>query len=119
MAGLAIPDDLRRAAGYDLGARAAARWLRSLEEKVEHYAARWNLELDEVLEGGRLSLCLAGRDADGRELVLKLPTVAAVGRRELAALRHWDGGPSPALLRGDRRSGVLAAERLRPGTPLP
>jgi streptomycin 6-kinase len=108
---LAIPEELRRAVHYDLGARRADRWLAALPSVAARYAARWRLDLSEVLAGGRLSLCLAG---DG--VVLKLPSVAATGRRELAALRAWGGGPAPVVLHGDARAGVIAMERIRPGT---
>ncbi|MGZ4482242.1 MAG: aminoglycoside phosphotransferase family protein [Gaiellales bacterium] len=113
-----IPDDLRRAVQYDLGATRARRWLDGLPAVIDGFAERWSLQLDEMLGGGRLSACVAGRDADGRPVVLKVPTSVPTGRRELLALRLWAGGPVPTVRRHDARSGVFAMERITPGTEL-
>jgi streptomycin 6-kinase len=113
-----LPDELRRAVGYDLGAARGRRWLERLPGVIDGFAERWSLQLDETLGGGRLSACIAGRDADGRPVVLKVPTEVPTGRRELLALRLWAGGPVPAVRRHDARSGVFAMERITPGTEL-
>lgn len=83
---------------------------------LDAYASRWGLALGEIMAGGRLSACVAGRDADGREVVLKVPTVAAAGVRELRGLRCWSACPVPAVTRADARTGVFAMGRIRPGT---
>lgn len=83
---------------------------------LDSYAARWELALGELMAGGRLSACVAARDAGGLEVVLKVPTVAAAGIRELRALRRWSGCPVPAVVRADEDTGVFAMGRIRPGT---
>jgi streptomycin 6-kinase len=85
---------------------------------LDAHAARWGLELDAMLPGGRLSACVAGRDASGRAVVLKVPTSARAGRRELAALRAWAACPVPQVYRSDARTGVFAMERILPGSAL-
>ncbi len=112
-----VPDELRRAVQYDLGAAAAQRWLDRLPRVIEAHAGRWGLELDGMLEGGRLSACVAGRDRAGHAVVLKVPTAAGTGRLEAEALRIWGGRPVPRVYRRDARTGVFAMERIEPGTP--
>ena len=85
---------------------------------IDAHAARWGLEVDAILPGGRLSACVAGRDAGGRAVVLKVPTSARAGRREIAALRAWAGCPVPRVYRSDARTGVFAMERILPGSAL-
>jgi aminoglycoside phosphotransferase (APT) family kinase protein len=85
---------------------------------INAHAARWELELDALLPGGRLSACVAGRDAGGRAVVLKVPTSARTGRREIAALEAWAGCPVPRVYRSDARTGVFAMQRIVPGSPL-
>jgi streptomycin 6-kinase len=113
-----VPDELRRAVHYDLGAAAAQRWLDRLPRAIEAHAGRWGLELDRMLAGGRLSACVAGRDRAGHAVVLKLPTAPGTGRLEAEALQVWSDCPVPQIYRHDARTGVFAMERIVPGTPV-
>jgi streptomycin 6-kinase len=79
---------------------------------VAALAEEWQLELGSELTGGVLAfVCEAGA---GR--VLKVAGPWDRPADEIEALRRWDGGPAPRLLRADPARGALLLERIRPGT---
>jgi streptomycin 6-kinase len=82
-------------------------WLEGLAGRVEQRCEEWQLELDEVMGGGR-SCVLGGRPADGTPAVLKLVVDGRWVAREAAALRHWhDQGFSPAVVAADGEALLL------------
>jgi streptomycin 6-kinase len=93
-------------------------WVASLPGLVEACARTWGLELGKTFEGATQSLVVAARDADGRDLVLKLQFPHPECRYEGAALRHWAGIGAVALVASDPGHHALLLERCRPGTPL-
>jgi streptomycin 6-kinase len=91
-------------------------WIASVPALLEAAAGRWQLELGQEMPGGVLACVVEATTADGREVVLKLPSPWARGRDEMAALRAWAGKGAPELLADDPQSGALLLERIRPGT---
>lgn len=86
-------------------------WLDGLPALVGELAEEWRLELGRELVGGVLGfVCeVAG------ERVLKVAGPWDRPADEIAALRRWNAGPAPRLLRADETRGALLLERIRPG----
>ncbi|NGO71410.1 aminoglycoside phosphotransferase family protein [Streptomyces boncukensis] len=99
-------------------AATAASWLRGLPELLARWLERWELTPERVVSpGGRSSLVVLVRQADGTPAALKL--VAPDGApapdralRESAALARWDGLCAARLLRAEPGEGALLLERL-------
>ncbi|MGA5324096.1 aminoglycoside phosphotransferase family protein [Streptomyces seoulensis] len=94
-------------------------WLAGLPEAAERAVAGRELAVDRVqVPGGRSSLVLLVRRADGSPAVLKLAPARARPESERAALAHWGGlGAAVQLLDGgaeDVAEGALLLERLHP-----
>ncbi|WP_411093095.1 aminoglycoside phosphotransferase family protein [Streptomyces sp. 049-1] len=99
-------------------------WLARLPEAAERAVALRGLSAERVqVPGGRSSLVVLVREADGTPAVLKLAPRRARPESERAALAHW-GGLGAVQLRdeaaagegaaGERGEGVLLLERLHP-----
>ncbi|MDT0269292.1 aminoglycoside phosphotransferase family protein [Streptomyces sp. DSM 44915] len=99
----------------------AAGWLAELPARAERLLARFGLTLERLVEpGGRASVALLVRRADGERATLKLlapgePEPAAL---ELAALRRWDGLGAVRVLDAAPEEGALLLERLHGETSL-
>lgn len=92
-----------------------AEWLEELPELVRRAAGPRGLAVERVqAPGGRSSLVLLVRWADGTPAVLKLAPPWARPESERAALAHWGGSGSVRLLEADAEEGVLLLERLHP-----
>ncbi|MBF8175660.1 kinase [Streptomyces olivaceus] len=96
-------------------------WLAKLPEVAERAVARRELAVERVqVPGGRSSLVVLVRTADGTPAVLKLAPRRARPESERAALAHWGGLGAVQLREGggarerERDEGVLLLERLRP-----
>jgi streptomycin 6-kinase len=114
---LDIPERLRKAILFARGAEDGEAWLKALPRRVDGYAARWGLDLEQVAEGGAMSCCIFATTQGGREAVLKIPFDAASGRLESRSLRYWSrAGASPDILATATTSGVFLMSRVRPGT---
>ncbi|MFD7438952.1 aminoglycoside phosphotransferase family protein [Streptomyces sp. NPDC059861] len=89
-------------------------WLEKLPEAAQQAVALRELTVERVqVPGGRSSLVLLVRRADGTPAVLKLAPPRARPESERAALAHWGGLGAVQLLEpGD--GGVLLLERLHP-----
>jgi streptomycin 6-kinase len=115
---LAIPDSLRAAIHFLRGEAEGDRWLARLPETWSRYARLWDLRLERILTGGQMSCCVSCRDADGYQLVLKIPVDTASGALEAAALRAWAGsGGAPLVRHDDPASGVFVMTFLPPAPP--
>ncbi|MFB7223640.1 aminoglycoside phosphotransferase family protein [Streptomyces sp. NPDC056227] len=117
--GFEPPQRLVRALGEVHGERAAADWLARLPELInESLSANGpELALERVAApGGRSSLVLLVRRADGTPAVLKIAPAGAAPDLEQAALAHWNGWGAVRLLGsgGD----ALLLERLHPEVSL-
>ncbi|MFD4261510.1 aminoglycoside phosphotransferase family protein [Streptomyces sp. NPDC058534] len=94
-------------------------WLARLPEAAERAVALRGLSAERVqVPGGRSSLVVLVRGADGAPAVLKLAPRRARPESERAALAHW-GGLGAVQLReeaaaGEGGEGVLLLERLHP-----
>ncbi|MFB7655750.1 MULTISPECIES: aminoglycoside phosphotransferase family protein [unclassified Streptomyces] len=94
-------------------------WLAGLPEAAERAVALRGLSAERVqVPGGRSSLVVLVRGADGTPAVLKLAPRRARPESERAALAHW-GGLGAVQLReeaavGEGGEGVLLLERLHP-----
>ncbi|MFB8248805.1 aminoglycoside phosphotransferase family protein [Streptomyces sp. NPDC001046] len=91
-------------------------WLEKLPEAARQAVALRELTVERVqLPGGRSSLVVLVRTADGTPAVLKLAPGRARPEAERAALAHWGGRGAVQLLEPPPSAeGVLLLERLHP-----
>ncbi|MFJ2728163.1 aminoglycoside phosphotransferase family protein [Streptomyces collinus] len=93
-------------------------WLARLPGTAERAVARRELTVERVqVPGGRSSLVVLVRRADGTPAVLKLAPARARPESERAALAHWAGLGAVQLLESDDEDtadGALLLERLHP-----
>ncbi|MFG3251884.1 aminoglycoside phosphotransferase family protein [Streptomyces sp. NPDC048187] len=90
-------------------------WLATLPEAVERAVAVRELTVERVqVPGGRSSLVVLVRTADGTPAVLKLAPRRARPESERAALVHWDGRGAVQVREEAAEEGVLLLERLHP-----
>ncbi|MFD9324195.1 aminoglycoside phosphotransferase family protein [Streptomyces sp. NPDC060053] len=90
-------------------------WLEKLPEAARQAVALRELTVDRVqVPGGRTSLVVLVRHADGTPAVLKLAPPRFRPEAERAALTHWDGLGAVQLLAGPQTAGELLLERLHP-----
>ncbi|WP_431993761.1 aminoglycoside phosphotransferase family protein [Streptomyces albogriseolus] len=95
-------------------------WLEKLPELAREAVARRELTVERVqLPGGRSSLVVLVRRADGTPAVLKLAPPRARPESERVALAHWGGRGAVQLLEpvsqgSEGAEGVLLLERLHP-----
>ncbi|MGW7527376.1 aminoglycoside phosphotransferase family protein [Streptomyces sp. NPDC054783] len=107
------PPRLVRALGET--APAGDDWLAQLPATAERAVARRELTVERVqVPGGRSSLVVLVRRADGSPAVLKLAPPRARPESERAALAHWGGLGAVQLLEADAEDGALLLERLHP-----
>ncbi|MCT9009687.1 aminoglycoside phosphotransferase family protein [Streptomyces rhizosphaerihabitans] len=114
------PQRLLRALGETRrsGSEGADEWLERLPETAQQASDLRELTVERVqAPGGRSSLVVLVRRADGTPAVLKLAPERARPESERAALAHWDGRGAVRLLDPDDTRdahGVLLLERLHP-----
>ncbi|MGW3915279.1 aminoglycoside phosphotransferase family protein [Streptomyces sp. NPDC005070] len=103
------------------GADETDAWLERLPESARRAVALRELTVERVqAPGGRSSLVVLVRRADGTPAVLKLAPERARPEAERVALAHWDGRGAVRLLDADGArdapgtDGVLLLERLHP-----
>ncbi|MFF5500103.1 aminoglycoside phosphotransferase family protein [Streptomyces aquilus] len=90
-------------------------WLEKLPEAAQQAVALRELSVERVqVPGGRSSLVVLVRRADGTPAVLKLAPPRFRPEAERAALAHWDGLGAVQLLEPYAGEGVLLLERLHP-----
>ncbi|MFI9769753.1 aminoglycoside phosphotransferase family protein [Streptomyces sp. NPDC052415] len=90
-------------------------WLEKLPEATQQAVALRELTVERVqVPGGRSSLVVLVRRADGTPAVLKLAPPRARPESERAALAHWGGRGAVQLLESSVTEGVLVLERLHP-----
>ncbi|MET9447529.1 aminoglycoside phosphotransferase family protein [Streptomyces cinerochromogenes] len=107
------PRRLERALGET--APAGDDWLARLPATAEGAVARRELTVERVqVPGGRSSLVVLVRRADGTPAVLKLAPPRARPESERAALAHWGGLGAVQLLEAAAADGALLLERLHP-----
>ncbi|MFF1680875.1 aminoglycoside phosphotransferase family protein [Streptomyces sp. NPDC058256] len=97
------------------GAGGTGDWLDKLPALAQQAVDLRELTVERVqAPGGRSSLVVLVRQADGTPAVLKLAPGRARPESERAALAHWDGRGAVQLLNPDDAKGVLLLERLHP-----
>ncbi|WP_151775529.1 aminoglycoside phosphotransferase family protein [Streptomyces abyssomicinicus] len=92
-------------------------WLRGLPDAVDGAVGRLGLDVERVqVPGGRSSLVVLVRRADGSPAVLKLIPPRSRPASERVALAHWHGLGAAQLLESEPSAGegVLLLERLNP-----
>ncbi|MFE0678578.1 aminoglycoside phosphotransferase family protein [Streptomyces sp. NPDC058867] len=93
----------------------AEGWLEKLPEAAQQAVAVRELTVERVqVPGGRSSLVVLVRQADGTPAVLKLAPARARPESERAALARWDGLGAVQLREPFAGEGVLLLERLHP-----
>lgn len=115
------PQRLVRALGELPRTAQDTQWLERLPELAEEALERRDVEAQRALApGGRSSLVVLVRYADGTPAALKLAPPAARPDRELAALAHWGGFGAVRVLdsRHHEEDGALLLERLQPDVSL-
>lgn len=114
--GFEPPQRLVRALGETCGDAAAAEWLGQLPALTDRALSAHSVSLDRVCApGGRSSLVLLVRRADGTSAVLKIAPPGAAPALERAALAHWNGWGAAELLPAPDAGvpeGALLLERL-------
>ncbi|MEU6406858.1 aminoglycoside phosphotransferase family protein [Streptomyces sp. NPDC046985] len=94
-------------------------WLEKLPERAQRAVALTGSAVERVqVPGGRSSLVVLVRTADGSAAALKLAPPRARPESERAALAHWDGRGAVRLLEPGGGEGVLLLERLHPDVSL-
>ncbi|MFE9768539.1 aminoglycoside phosphotransferase family protein [Streptomyces sp. NPDC005808] len=97
------------------GAEGAGDWLDKLPVLAQQAVDLRELTVERVQSpGGRSSLVVLVRQADGTPAVLKLAPERARPESERAALAQWDGRGAVQLLNPGDAQGVLLLERLQP-----
>ncbi|MCQ8768602.1 aminoglycoside phosphotransferase family protein [Streptomyces telluris] len=110
----APPERLVRTLGSGPADGAGRQWLASLPEQVHEFAERWELTPERVHRpGGRGSIVILARRADGTGAVLKLEAPDEATALEHAALTHWNGLGAVRVLQAEPGAGALLLERLR------
>ncbi|MFE4666401.1 aminoglycoside phosphotransferase family protein [Streptomyces sp. NPDC056716] len=90
-------------------------WLGELPGTARQALALRELSMERVqMPGGRSSLVMLVRYADGSPAVLKLAPPRARPQSERAALAHWAGRGAVQLLEAESADGALLLERLHP-----
>ncbi|MGW3101915.1 aminoglycoside phosphotransferase family protein [Streptomyces sp. NPDC001100] len=90
-------------------------WLEKLPEVAQQAVDLRELTVERVqVPGGRSSLVVLVRRADGTPAVLKLAPRRARPESERAALAHWGGRGAVQLVEAAAGEGVLVLERLHP-----
>ncbi|MET9322039.1 aminoglycoside phosphotransferase family protein [Streptomyces sp. NPDC003038] len=115
------PQRLVRALGELPETARDADWLRQLPGLTEAALSRRGVQAQRVqAPGGRSSLVVLVRYADGTPAALKLAPPHARPGRELAALAHWGGFGAVRVLdtRHHEEDGALLLERLHPEVSL-
>ncbi|MEU8591908.1 aminoglycoside phosphotransferase family protein [Streptomyces sp. NPDC048664] len=108
------PRRLVRSLGETQPAGGAA-WLDQVVQLARQAVESRELTVERVqAPGGRSSLVVLVRRADGTPAVLKLAPPRARPEGECAALAHWGGSGAVRLLDADPGQGVLLLERLHP-----
>ncbi|WP_377269163.1 aminoglycoside phosphotransferase family protein [Peterkaempfera sp. SMS 1(5)a] len=113
-AAISIPQRLDRIVRAREGESGAA-WLAALPSVTDEYLDRWELTAERVSEpGGRASLVVYVRRADGSPAALKVGLATPETAQEHAALAHWGGRGAVRLLDADTTPdhAVLLLERL-------
>ncbi|MGW6568805.1 aminoglycoside phosphotransferase family protein [Streptomyces sp. NPDC054975] len=108
------PQRLARTLGETYGDAVAAEWLGKLPELARSAVEQASLDVERVMApGGRSSLVVLVRRADGSPAALKIAPEAARPDLERDALAHWDGWGAVRLLEAPE-DGSLLLERLHP-----
>ncbi|QNE19427.1 phosphotransferase [Kribbella qitaiheensis] len=77
---------------------AALEWVEEAPGLLQVAAARWGLSLMNYHDAGHASVVSTAVDQQGRRLMVKAWTDPARYRHEVAALRHWAGGPAVEVI---------------------
>jgi streptomycin 6-kinase len=112
-----IDEDVHRSLVVRFGPDVDA-WLDELPRALSSLAERWQVEVGALIPGGRMSVVIRCRTADGRPAVLKVTPDKARLATEAAALERWTTPHSPSVLGVDEKVGALLLEAIEPGTPL-
>ncbi|MFJ3580655.1 aminoglycoside phosphotransferase family protein [Streptomyces sp. NPDC090127] len=108
------PQRLARTLGETYGDAVAAEWLGKLPELARTTLQNASVDVERVMApGGRSSLVVLVRRADGSPAAVKIAPGAARPDLERDALAHWDGWGAVRLLAAPE-DGSLLLERLHP-----
>ncbi|WP_137743796.1 aminoglycoside phosphotransferase family protein [Robertmurraya siralis] len=95
-----------------------ARWLDTLEERVNGYLARWNLISLGPVSNLSYNYVLNVLDENGVPTILKVSLSSRELENEMRALQLYDGNGCCRLLKADVENGVILLEKVAPGTML-
>src|SRR3989440_10941686 len=112
-----LDEELRLRLGRRFGSAIDA-WFAALPAVLDDLAERWDIEWDELIQRGSMSVVIRCRAGDGRRAVLKATPERERVAHEAAALASWKTSHVPAVLAVDERVGALLIEAIEPGTPL-
>ncbi|MEV8589912.1 aminoglycoside phosphotransferase family protein [Streptomyces sp. NPDC051180] len=112
------PQRLARTLGETYGDAAAAEWLGKLPALADEALGHASLDADRVMApGGRSSLVVLVRRADGSPAALKIAPPFTRPDLERDALAHWNGWGAVQLVE-EAVPGALVLERLHPEVSL-
>jgi streptomycin 6-kinase len=92
-------------------------WFDELPGVLRDLAERWDIEWDDVIQRGSMSVVIRCTSAD-RAAVLKVGPERTRVAHEASALARWSTKHVPAVLAVDESLGALLIEAIEPGTPL-
>lgn len=95
-----------------------ARWIDTLEERVNGYLAKWNLTPLGPVSNLSYHYVLYVLDENGVPTILKVALSSHDLENEMRALQLYDGNGCCKLLKADVENGVILLEKLAPGTML-
>jgi streptomycin 6-kinase len=102
----------------DVFGERGARWLEALPALIARYAEQWSLTILPPFDPLSYNYVAPVIRADGSPAALKAGVPCPTFRREIEALRLFDGSGISRLLEADADAGLMLLERLQPGAPL-
>ncbi len=89
----------------------------SISPIIIHCEQQWNIRVSDPFPNLSYNYAAPAYDENGRQLVLKISNLPTINtKREIAALRHYDGDGAVKLIAFDLAHGALLLERAMPGT---
>lgn len=93
-------------------------WTDCLRESIDLLARQWHLEIGDELRLALVGYLIGAIGPEGEAFVVKLRDPGVAYRREIAALRLFDGAGAAGLRAVEPKRGAALIERVAPGVEL-